>query len=196
MAAGAPPNPVATRAKILETATELFYRKGVHAVGVNEIAARASASKLSLYKYFPGKADLVRTMLAEHSDRIHAWLERETADAPRGPARVLSVFDLLIEWFAQPGYRGCAVVNTVTDTRAEPAIAEIARHHLVRYRALLETRLEELAVPDVPALARQLLLLIEGASVVTAIDGDPAAGADARAAAELLVSAAAAGTRP
>ncbi|GAA1993107.1 TetR/AcrR family transcriptional regulator [Amycolatopsis minnesotensis] len=197
MAAGAPPNPVATRVKILETATELFYRKGVHAVGVNEIAARASASKLSLYKYFPGKDELVRTMLAEHSDRIHAWLERRTADAPGGPARVLSVFDLLIEWFAQPGYQGCAVVNTVTDTRAEPAVAEIARRHLVRYRELLEARLAELPVPDAPALARHLLLLIEGASVVTAIDGEPAAGADARAAAELLVSAAvAAGTRP
>jgi len=181
----------ATRARILEIATELFYQRGVHAVGVNEITARARASKLSLYRYFPSKEELVTAMLTEHSDRIHAWLERETADAPPGPPRVLAVFDLLMGWFAQPGYHGCAVINTVTDTRADPRIAAIARQHLTRYRGLLQRRLREagLADADEPAaLARQLLLLIEGASVVTAIDGDPAAGTDARAAAERLLT--------
>ena len=181
----------ATRARILEIATELFYQRGVHAVGVNEITARARASKLSLYRYFSSKEELVTAMLTEHSDRIHAWLERETADAPPGPARVLAVFDLLISWFAQPGYHGCAVVNTVTDTRADPRIAAIARRHLTRYRGLLERRLREAGLADTgdpTALARQLLLLIEGASVVTAIDGGPAAGMDARAAAERLLT--------
>jgi AcrR family transcriptional regulator len=66
---------------------------GVHAVGVNEIAARARASKLSLYRYFPSKDELVEAMLREHSDRIHDWLIPSTADAPAGPDRVLSVFD-------------------------------------------------------------------------------------------------------
>ncbi|WP_173097216.1 TetR/AcrR family transcriptional regulator [Actinomadura verrucosospora] len=177
----------ATRARILEAATGLFYERGVHAVGVNEIAARASASKLSLYRYFPSKELLVQAMLTEHSDRIHAWLDRETAAAAPGPERVLAVFDLLIEWFAQPGYHGCAVVNTVTDTRADHEVAAIARRHLVRYRALLEDRLDGLGLTDPAAVARQLLLLIEGASVVTAIDGAPAAGQDARDAARRLL---------
>jgi AcrR family transcriptional regulator len=184
-----------TRARILEVAKELFYERGVHAVGVNEITARAHASKLSLYRYFPSKQDLVAAMLTEHSDRIHAWLERETADAPPGPARVLSVFDLLLRWFGEPGYRGCAVVNTVTDMRADPRTAAIARRHLVRYLGLLERRLREAGLPeqaggpDAAALARQLLLLIEGASVVSTIEGGPGAGADARAAAQLLLEA-------
>ncbi|MBO2456015.1 TetR/AcrR family transcriptional regulator [Actinomadura violacea] len=182
----------ATRARILEAATELFYERGVHAVGVNEIAARASASKLSLYRYFPSKELLVQAMLTEHSDRIHAWLDRGTAAASEaaGPGRVLAVFDLLIDWFAQPGYHGCTVVNTVTDTRADIEIAAIARRHLVRYRALLEDRLDGLGLADPAAVARQLLLLIEGASVVTAIDGAPAAGQDARDAARRLLRAA------
>jgi AcrR family transcriptional regulator len=180
----------ATRARILETATELFYQRGVHAVGINEITARAHASKLSLYRYFPSKDELVTAMLTEHSDRIHAWLERETAAAPAGRQRVLSVFDLLIGWFAEPDYRGCAVVNTVTDTRADARTAAIARRHLARYRNLLERRLREAGLPgaaDPAALARQLLLLIEGASVVTSIDGTSTAGADARTAAERLL---------
>ena len=179
----------ATRAKVLESAARLFYERGVHAVGVNEIAARAHASKLSLYRYFPSKQELVEAMLAEHSDRIHDWLERKTAGAASGPDRVLSVFDLLIRWFAEPGYRGCTVVNTVTDTRADPAIAAIARRHLARYRDLLTARAEQAGLTDAAALARQLLLLIEGASVVTSIDGTSDAGDDARHAAETLLGA-------
>jgi AcrR family transcriptional regulator len=131
----------------------------------------------------------VRAMLTEHSDRIHAWLDRKTATAPSGPERVLAVFDVLIEWFAQPGYCGCAVINTATDTRMDPEIAAIARRHLTRYRVLLEDRLRDLDIDDPPALARQLLLLIEGASVITTIDGTPAAGVDARNAATELIRA-------
>ena len=189
MARGVLPNPSATRARILETATSLFYERGVHAVGVNEIAAEAGASKLSLYRYFPSKAELVRAMLTEHSDRIHAWLDRRTA-AASGPDRVLAVFDVLTEWFAQPGYHGCAIVNGVTDTRADPEVAAIARTHLHRYRDLLEDRLASIDAEDPAALARRLLLLIEGASVVVTIEGDTAAGADARAAAATLLAAA------
>jgi AcrR family transcriptional regulator len=180
---------VATRAKILDAAAELFYARGVHAVGVNEIAARARASKLSMYRYFPSKSELVEAMLSEHSDRIHAWLERETAAAAPGPDRLLAVFDLLMRWFAEPGYHGCTVLNTVTDTRPDPAVAAIARRHLTRYRELLTARANQAGLPDAPVLARQLLLLIEGASVVTSIDGTAAAGLDARRAAEVLMAA-------
>ncbi|NUP52292.1 MAG: TetR/AcrR family transcriptional regulator [Catenulispora sp.] len=193
MAAGVLPNPSATRARILETATALFYERGVHAVGVNEIAAAAGASKLSLYRYFPSKAELVRAMLTEHSDRIHAWLARRTA-AARGPERVLAVFDVLTEWFAQPGYHGCAIVNGVTDTRADPEVAAIARTHLHRYLDLLEELLADADVADPAALARQLLVLIEGASVVVTIEGTIDAGADARKAAAVLVRLASAGS--
>ncbi|WP_194915481.1 TetR/AcrR family transcriptional regulator [Catenulispora rubra] len=195
MAKGVLPNPSATRARILETATSLFYERGVHAVGVNEIAAAAGASKLSLYRYFPSKAEMVRAMLSEHSDRIHAWLDRKTAAATAtapasSPEHVLAVFDVLTEWFAQPGYHGCAIVNGVTDTRADPEVAAIARTHLHRYRGLLEDRLSNLNVEDPAALARRLLLLIEGASVVVTIEGNTDAGADARAAAATLLAAA------
>jgi AcrR family transcriptional regulator len=183
----APTTTTATKERILAVAAELFYDKGVHAVGVNEIAATAHASKLSIYRYFPSKEDLVQSMLQAHSDKIHAWLRRETDIAPAGTDRVMALFDLLMGWFAEPGYNGCAVVNTVTDTRADPAIAAIARRHLARYRALLGELLDQANVTDSERTARQLLLLIEGASVVACIDPSGATGADARdAAAQIL----------
>lgn len=192
VAKGSTLDPAATRARILDSATRLFHARGVHAVGVNEIAAAAGASKLSLYRYFPSKDHLVAAMVVERSERIHAWLRRETAAAPPGPDRVLALFDLLIDWMARPGYHGCVVLNTANDTRGDPAaVSELARAHLARYRELLTERLTELdpTPPDPASLARQLLLLIEGATVLATIDGQHTsrAATDARTAAAALV---------
>jgi AcrR family transcriptional regulator len=192
VAKGGSIDPAATRHKVLAAAAELFYERGVNGVGVNEIAARAGASKLSIYRYFESKENLVASMLAAHSDRIHDWLRRKTAAAPPGPARVLAIFDLLMGWFAEQNYHGCTVLNTMIDTRGEQAdVRAIAREHLGRYRDLLAERLAEAGVAAPEPLARQLLLLIEGVTMVTTVDGDDAAGADAHAAARALIDAAA-----
>ncbi len=191
VAKGGSIDPAATRAKVLAAAAELFYERGVNGVGVNEIAARAEASKLSIYRYFSSKENLVESMLATHSDRIHDWLRRKTATAPAGPERVLAIFDLLMGWFAEQNYHGCTVLNTMIDTRGEQeGVRAIAREHLRRYRDLLEERLVEAGVEHPGMLSRQLLLLIEGVTMVTTVDGDDGAGADARAAASALIEAA------
>ncbi|HEX4226122.1 MAG TPA: TetR/AcrR family transcriptional regulator [Pseudonocardiaceae bacterium] len=192
VAKGGSIDPAATRSKVLAAAARLFYERGVNGVGVNEIAARAEASKLSIYRYFQSKENLVESMLAAHSDRIHDWLRRSTASAAEGPDRVLAIFDLLMGWFAERDYRGCTVLNTVIDTRGDQdGVRAIAREHLKRYRDLLEERLAEAGVAEPAPVARQLLLLIEGVTMVTTIDGDNSAGADARAAALALIEAAA-----
>lgn len=191
VAKGGSIDPAATRSKVIDAAAQLFYERGVNGVGVNDIATRAQASKLSIYRYFQSKENLVERMLAAHSDRIHDWLHRETAAAPPGPDRVLAIFDLLMSWFAERNYHGCAVLNTVIDTRGDQdGVRTIAREHLNRYRRLLTERLVEAGVSTPEPLARQLLLLIEGVTMVTTVDGDDAAGEDARAAARLLIESA------
>lgn len=191
-------DPAATRARILNAATELFYQRGIHAVGVSEVAAAAGASKLSLYRYFSSKKELAVAVLAARSRRVHDWISRETCDAASGVDRVLAVFDLLADWYSQPEFRGCAIVNAANDSRGDrdATVTTLAREHLRRYRDLLEVRLAEIAPPpaDPALLARQLLLLIEGATIIAAIDGPADAGADAHAAAAALIAAAAADT--
>ena len=201
VAAGETLDPRRTRRRILDAAAELFYARGVNAVGVNEIAAAAGASKVSLYRNFESKDDRVAAVVAERSDRVHAWLRAGSDDAPAGTARILKLFDLLAEWFAEPGFRGCAVLNTAADTRgathsgerdAAVEIAATVHRHLERYLELLAERLAELEPPpaDADLLARQLLVLIEGATVVAAARPDEAARslAAARAAAAALVA--------
>ena len=191
VASGATLDPEHTKAKVLKAASELFYEHGVHRVGVNDIAARANASKLSIYRYFHSKEGLVAAMLDQRSTRIHEWLAEQISDVDPGRARVLALFDRLIRWFGEDGYRGCIVVNTAIDTRARNGdVREIAHNHLMRYRALLSQELASVGVADADALAAQLLVLIEGATITSAVEGTERAGNDARRAAETLLDAA------
>jgi AcrR family transcriptional regulator len=174
-------DPAATRAKILEAATRLFYEKGTLAVGVNEVAEAAGVSKVTLYRHFANKDDLVAAFLRRRSDRVTAWL-REVSEQAEGPERVLALFDALERWFAEPAFKGCALVNGAVEARGVEAEARaIAARHLERHLGLLR----ELTGDD--AVARRLLLLVEGATTVAFVRGDPSAARDARAVAETLL---------
>jgi AcrR family transcriptional regulator len=192
VAPGTPLDPAATRAKMLAAATDLFYACGVHAVGVEEIARLAGVSKLSLYRHFGSKDRLVAEVLSLRSDRVHAWLARSVEDveedSPR--ARILAMFDAICGWYGQSGFKGCAIVNGATDTRGDRGdIQTIARRHLERYERLFCAELTDMGADDPIGLARQLLILVEGATVIAAIEGSPDAGSYARCAAETLLDA-------
>lgn len=181
-------NPDRTRRKLLDAATRLFYERGIPGVGVNDIAATAEVSKLSLYKHFHSKAGLVEAVLSARSDRVAAWL-RAAADHPdqTPEARILAVFDALASWYASPEFRGCALVNAAVESRGVPGAAQdIARRHLARHRDLLTMLAARANALDPDALGQQLLLLLEGATVVAAVTGNPDAGHHARNAAHAL----------
>jgi AcrR family transcriptional regulator len=177
-----------TRAKLLRAATELFYEAGVPTTGVNDIAARAGVGKQTLYQHFGSKDGLLEAVLSERSDRVVRWL-REAATAPDDAReRVLAVFDALRGWYAERGFRGCAIVRAATQ-QPDPAgpARRIAAAHLARHRELLTALAQDAGAPDPAATGRRLLILLEGATVVAALTGDPAAGEDARAIAAALV---------
>jgi AcrR family transcriptional regulator len=169
-----------TRGKLLRAATELFYREGTGA-GVNELAQRAGVSKLTLYRHFGSKERLLEEVLRQRSDRVVAWL-RDAADAPSDPVdRVLAVFDALRGWYAEQHFRGCAIVNAATENPAPDGPARrVARDHLGRHRELLGALAADTDAPDPQLAGRQLLILLEGATVVAALTGDLDAATDAR----------------
>jgi AcrR family transcriptional regulator len=177
-----------TRAKLVRAAAELFYEAGVPTTGINEISARAGVGKQTLYQHFGSKDGLLEAVLSERSDRVVRWL-REAATAPADPReRVLAVFDALRGWYAEQTFRGCAIVGAATQQPDPHGPARrIAAAHLARHRELLTTLAGEAGVPDPRATGRRLLILLEGATVVAALTGDPSAGDDARAIAAALL---------
>ncbi|MFD5466678.1 TetR/AcrR family transcriptional regulator [Kitasatospora sp. NPDC127059] len=181
------------RTRILDAAEELFYGQGVQAVGMDAVRAASGMTMRRVYQQFPSKDELVEAYLRRRDARWRASLAvhvARTGGTPRD--QLLSVFDWLGGWFAEPGFRGCAFVNAFGELGAGiPAVAAAARHHKAEFAGYLAGLAEAAGAP--PATAAQLALLAEGAITVAAVHGDPSAAADAREAARLLLDAALSG---
>lgn len=193
VAEGTPLDPDRTRAEVLQAATGLLYTRGLDGIGVADLCASLGISKQTLYRHFRSKDGLIRAVLEARSDRVVAWLTAAAARAGDDPAEQLAaVFDALGGWHTEPGFRGCAIVNAATQHHTGTARAVAARH-LGRHLELLTGIAERAGAADPHALGRQLLMLLEGATVVA--DHHHAAGAagQARDAALTLLRAATAG---
>ena len=171
------------RDRILRTATELFRKEGIAAVGVNRIIGEADVAPMTLYRQFGSKDGLVAAALEHWGTQ---WLNfladalDRSGDDPR--ARFDGLWEALEEWVAADGFRGSFIANGPTELRSEPdhpAHAVIAAH-----RRALRQLLEDLAAADGAAdpagLATQLHLLVEGAVVGALIDRHPAVTRHAR----------------
>lgn len=119
------------RERILATAHELFYRDGIRATGIDRVIAEAGVTKVTFYRHFPSKNDLIKAYLEHRHLMWMAWLdgalERHRGHGRGAIARLVTVFR---EWFESEGYRGCAFLNAVVELGgALPEVAEIAKRH-------------------------------------------------------------------
>jgi AcrR family transcriptional regulator len=186
--AAARPSP---RTRIFDTASELFYREGIRAVGVEKIAAHAETTKMSLYRSFPSKDELVAEWLRVHDAKFwRAWdsmANRHPSDARK---QLKAAFALLAKHVADPSARGCAMANAAVEIteKHHPARAVIEAH-----KAKLRARLAELCIragaPKPKLLADQLFLLMEGAQVATLTLGVRGPARNVAPAAESLIDA-------
>jgi AcrR family transcriptional regulator len=190
VAKGTSLDPGRTRAAVLGTATRILYARGLDGVGVAELCSAAGISKETLYRHFGSKDGLVHAMLEQRSERVSSWLERAVAAAGDAPEdQLAAVFDALGAWYAEPGFRGCAISNAAAQRHAQP-VDPVAGGHLTRRRRLLTGIAERAGAADPAALGRQLTQLVSGATSVADLDRDPSAAADAREAALALLRAA------
>ncbi|QFY44233.1 TetR/AcrR family transcriptional regulator [Candidatus Methylospira mobilis] len=119
------------REKILLTAHDLFYRDGIRATGIDKIIAEAGVTKVTFYRHFPSKNDLIRAFLEYRHRRWMDWfinaLQRHGAQPGGGLAPLIPALE---EWFRNPAYRGCAFINTVAELGGTlPDVVEICRSH-------------------------------------------------------------------
>ena len=179
-----------TRDRLLDAAGGLFYQRGIQAVGIDEIRAAAGVSLKRLYQCVPSKERLVAAYLERRDRQWQSSLERHV-DRHRDPrGRVLAVFGFLADWFADPGFRGCAFINAFGELGAESeAVTRLTRSHKLALLSYLAGLTAAAGAPAPQALAEQLLLLIDGAIVSAATGANPRAAVQAGAAARVLLAA-------
>lgn len=176
--------------RILDTASKLFYREGIHAVGVEAIASAADVTKKTLYACFGSKDQLVAAYLRERDQRWRNWLTaRVDAHAAAGD-RLLATFDAMGEWIGKEDPRGCCFINALAELPSpthpgHPVIMEQKRW-MLDYLTSLAT---EVGVASPANLATTLMLLHEGIAVSAATGCPPDATRQARASAAALIAA-------
>ncbi|GAA2722991.1 TetR/AcrR family transcriptional regulator [Actinocorallia aurantiaca] len=191
VAQGTTIDPARTRAAILEAATAILYERGIDGIGVAGLCTRIGVSKETLYRHFGSKDGLVQAVLESRSERLSGWLAEAVAAAGDDPAdQLAAVFNALGEWYDRPGFRGCAMVNAAAQHHDEAVLAATERH-LNRYLDLLTGIAARAGAVDPAGLGQQLLILVEGATVVAAHHGTAGAAAQARDAALVLLAASA-----
>ena len=173
---GAPPKgEVSARERILATASELFYREGIRAVGVDTVVEQSGVSKTSLYRLFESKDALIAAFAAEQ-DRLFwtRWdrIEEQHADDPR--ALLAALLSGIAERIARPAFRGCPFFNLATEfpDKTHPGRV-VARGNKEEMRARLATIVSKLGVSDPNRTASQIALIINGA-YVTGLVAEPA----------------------
>lgn len=167
------------RQRILETALKLFYAEGVRAVGIDRIIAESDVAKMSFYRHFPSKTDLVCAFLEERHDRWMTWFRARFEQlSERKASKLPVVADVLQEWFASKDFCGCAFINILAETtQADTRQRAIAQSHKEDLRSVLEeiARSDGIARPQ--ATARRALMIVEGAIVRAEMTGDAAGAA-------------------
>lgn len=177
------------RDRILDAASESFYRRGIQAVGVDAIISKADVARMSFYRHFKSKEGLVLAFLNQRDEHFRAWMAEEVERlAPDPRERPLAVFDVLALRFATPDYRGCAFINTMAESaNRNDAAYQAAAAHKARFQDYLAQLLREAGLA--PEHAPDLMLLFDGAVVSAVREGSVEPASRARRLAALLLSA-------
>lgn len=161
--------------RLLSVACEMFCRDGIHATGIDRILAEAGVSKMTLYAHFGSKDGLLREVLlregaawrAEFAARIEAAAGRDAA------ARLAAIPAALRAWFEGGRFYGCAFMNAAAEhTKGEPWLRALAAEHHRQVLDYLKGLAADAGHRDPATLARQVLLLLDGAIAALMVSGD------------------------
>lgn len=158
----------------MRAAYELFSRGGTRTVGVDAVVARAAVAKMTLYRHFPSKVDLVLAFL-ERREQLwtREWLAAQIAERETEPAaRLLAIFDVFDEWFRTEEFEGCTFIQVLlehTDVTDPIRVATVT--NLANIRTFLTEHAQAAGISDPDAFARQWHILMKG-SIISALEGD------------------------
>ena len=176
------------RERILNAAYELFSRRGIRAVGVNEVIERAGVATATLYRHFPSKEKLVLAFLDLREQRwtkdlIEAGAMRRGSNPEE---RLLAIFDVLDEWFHRDDFEAGSFMKVLLELGPEHPAGGASVWHLEQIRSIVRRLAEEAGLHDTDSFARSWHILMEG-SIVVATEGDTRAAQRGKSMARLLI---------
>ena len=188
MATVAPPRTEAARERILSTAYDLFSRRGIRDVGIDEIIDRAGVAKATLYRHFPSKDALVLAFL-ERREQLWTLGFVEAGARHRGQTpeeRLLAIFDVFDDWFRTEEFEACSFINVLLELGPRHVVGKASIDYLENIRGVVRTLAEEAGLRDPESFARSWHILMKG-SIISATEGDLDAAQRAKSMARLLV---------
>jgi AcrR family transcriptional regulator len=183
---------VRKREHLLTVARRMFLSIGFHAVSVDDVLEQAGVARMTLYKNFKSKEDLIVAALRQEDILVRQWLVAAVeARSKRPEDRIFQLFMALQDRFAEEGYYGCAFVRaSVEYPDPQHPVHRAARDHKEMIRSYLRGLASDVGARNPVPLAEQLYLLFEGAITAAQLYGDPWPADYAGQAAQLLVIAA------
>jgi len=184
----APARPGNARDRILAVAYSLFCRHGIQAVGIDTIIATSGVAKMTVYRHFRSKDDLVLAVLERREELwTHRWLEAEVRRRATDPTeQLLAIFDVFDDWFHKRTFEGCLFINVLLEFDRRHPLHRASRQHLAHIRTLVAALASDAGINDADAFASEWHILMKG-SIVAAAEGDTDAARRAHTLGELLL---------
>lgn len=180
-----------SRRALLDAAATLFYARGIRPVSIDMIVEASGVSRMTLYRHFPSKQDLVRAYLQRRDEASWRWFVGRVGElGDTAEARLLAMFDALREWFETPEFRGCAFLNASAEySEGDAEIRSLVSAHKNRIEEFIRAEAAEAGAADPPAVASGIFLLLEGATVTAQWAGSAEPAGQARQVAEAMLRA-------
>ncbi|MGO4578214.1 TetR/AcrR family transcriptional regulator [Cupriavidus sp. 2TAF22] len=164
------------RERILDTAARLFYQDGFRATGIDKIIAESGVAKMSLYRHFASKNELISAFLDRRHEFWMSWFIEEVESRFASAPSLGAIADALGVWFGQETFRGCAFINVVAEagSTGAPGHLEQATAHKVSLKAYIAELAQRLKLATPDEVAEEAMLCVEGMIVRYQMTADPA----------------------
>lgn len=178
------------RDHLVGTALALFSKHGFHATGIDRILAESGVAKMTLYKHFRSKDDLILAALRRRDEEFRRWFQAEIESRGMTPhEQILAVFDVLDMWFKDPEFNGCCFIHAAGEYgRKDDPVHAAAAEHKARVLSYLRDLAQAAGASAPDNISRQLMLIIDGAIVAAHVSGDTSAARSAHSLAEALLA--------
>ena len=151
--------------KLLAVAADLFQTRGINSTGVDTIVTVAGTTKMTLYKYFGSKEDLILEVLKKGHHDFQSWLDEKINTNSKKPAdKIKQLFDYIEEWVSSPDFLGLGYIKASAEfPNEENPIHQLSSQQSREFRQFISKLASEASIKDADGLALQLSLLFEGA---------------------------------